>query len=136
MYFSGFPSLSCKVRRKFVLMTLTNKDLHRSWGVIYNRVRWVVEFITRGYKISFILPKKMNELQINWSILWIDLAWALRKLGIILRNKIPSYSKMSLIKVKKLIIFFLTSKVDFWQWKVKLWQFDLPGNHKNQHFID
>ena len=37
----------------------------------------------------------MNELQANCCILWIDIAWGLQKLGIILENKVSPNFKLA-----------------------------------------
>ena len=44
------------------------------WYMAYiiDDVSWVLEFLTCGYNISLVLSKKMNGLQGNCCILWID----------------------------------------------------------------
>ena len=53
-------------------------------------VSWVMEFLTCGNTISLIFIK-INGLQGNCCIFvnWIDIAWGLQKLDIILENKVP-----------------------------------------------
>ena len=58
-------------------------------------VRWIVEFLIEGYKISPIFIKKMNVLKaffVLWKLTYV--AWGLQKLGIIKENKVPLNSNI------------------------------------------
>ena len=65
-----------------------NKICHK-FGAIIIVVRLVMEFITRGYKISYILfSEYMFVFRGNFCILWIDIVVAsCRKLSMILQIK-------------------------------------------------
>ena len=70
--------------------------LPRFGSCMYTRVRWVVEFLSRGYKISFIFSKNEFSKE-NWCLLWIDIALNLKKLSIILEDKVvPPNLKLSI----------------------------------------
>ena len=55
---------------------------------LHFKVRWVMEFLTWGAKLGSVY-KNMNGPQGNFSILWIDIACGLKKLGRILEIKAP-----------------------------------------------
>ena len=75
--------------KTIVLLFFFSKTLYVvswiEWTSLYTNVSWVMEFLTKFYKISLNLSKKIkNELQGNCWILW-----SLQKLGIILEHKVP-----------------------------------------------
>ena len=66
--------------------------------MLYNRVRWVVEFLTRITKLAQFYSK--NKCTESNFILKTDISWSLQKLGIIPENKAHLNSmlaKLSLI---------------------------------------
>ena len=62
---------------------------------MYIRVRWVVEFLTRGYNIMYTdFIEKINVTnRFFFCILKTDLVWGLQKLDIILENKVILITK-------------------------------------------
>ena len=69
--------------------------LQLNWySVMLGNFSWVMEFLTCGYKIVLISSKK-NGFQESCCILWIEIAWSLQKLGIILDNKVPPNLKVA-----------------------------------------
>ena len=46
---------------------------------LYSRVRWVVEFLIRGYKINIILSKKLMEFK--EIVVFCEIVWGLQKIG-------------------------------------------------------
>ena len=103
-----------------------------------------MEFLPCGYKINFILLKKINGFQGKWYVLWIDIVWGLQKLGIILENKVPPNLKFakydfcescsSFKKTNKNL--FLNNKDDFWHRKLTLKTQNSPISLKAIHLFD
>ena len=55
------------------------------WCILI-RVSWVVEFLSKGYKLDFI--KQMNWIQWSKCISWFNKAWRLQKLDISLETDV------------------------------------------------
>ena len=53
-------------------------SLENGFHDIHNRVRWVVEFLTRGYKISLVLLKQKNRVKDIAVFFAVDIAWSFR----------------------------------------------------------
>ena len=107
-------------------------------------VRYVMEFLAWWVLKSKVFTQKSTVVKWNCCILWIDIAWGLQKLGLILESKVVQ--KLSLEKnvfnkkwSPKLIfldeIFFWKNSVDFWHrkltLKVQFWHFLRPWHYVN-----
>ena len=79
----GAVTSTFAIKMSFKLLVYMEKIVQQRRAI---RVRWVVEFLTRGYKINLIF-KKNNGFQENGFNLWIDIAWHHQKLGICFRNQ-------------------------------------------------
>ena len=95
--------LSLLVHSKYLLMSV------RSWS-----------FSLSDTKLAWFY-KKMNVLQGNCCILWIDIAWSLQKLGLLLEKKGCVFTKNGLLNWYSYMIFFLKIPLIFdienWLWK-------------------
>ena len=91
----GAVTSTFAIKMSFKLLVYMEKIVQQRRAI---RVRWVVEFPTRGHKVSLIL-RKNNGFQKNGVNLWIDIAWHHQKLGIGFRNQ-----NMQLILYRKLKI--------------------------------
>ena len=107
-------------------------------------VSYVMDFLAWWVQKSKVFAQKSTVVNWNCCILWIDIAWGLQKLGLILESKVVQ--KLSLEKnafnkkwSSKLIFldnfFFWKYSVDFWHrkltLKVRVWHFLSPWRYVN-----
>ena len=97
-------------------------------------VSYVMEFLAWWVLKSKVFNQKSTVVKWNCCILWIDIAWDLQKLGLILESKVVQ--KLSLPKLIFLDeIFFWKNSVDFRHrkltLKVQFWHFLRPWHYVN-----
>jgi hypothetical protein len=112
--------------------------------LVHINVSYAMEFLASWVLKSKVFTHKSTVVKWNCCILWIDIAWGLQKLSLILERKVVQ--KLSLEKnvfykkwSPKLIfldeIFFWEISVNFWHrkltLKVQFWHFLRPWRYVN-----
>ena len=117
-----------KVGSYFLLLSHNQIEGWSEFRYMISNVSYVMEFLARWVQKSKVFTQKSTVVKWNCCVLWIDIAWGLQKLGLILKSKVvqklsPEKNVFNKKWSPKLILlddfflkkfsWFLTLKIDF-----------------------